>query len=92
MSLTAESVPRQTPGFRMEILNNEVILLRPSDGKIIQCNQTAGVVWQLCDGNRSVRDIVHLLREAYPEPGERVVTDVHDTLATLAAANAITIL
>ena len=92
MSLKPESVPQQTPGFRLEVLDQEVILLRPSDGKIVQCNETAGLVFRLCDANRSVQEIAHLLSEAYPESKAQVANDVHEALSTLVAADVIIII
>lgn len=91
MSLNTLSIPQRNPGFRLEILDREIILLRPTDGKIVQCNQTAGAVWQLCDGTRSVSEIATLFRDAYEEPGADVSADVFAAISLLVAADAISI-
>ena len=89
MSLNPQSIPQRNPEFRLEILDQEIILLRPADGKIVQCNQTAGAVWKLCDGTRSSSEIAALFRDAYQEPGTDISADVYDALASLVDADVI---
>jgi hypothetical protein len=89
MSLTPQSIPQRNHDFRLEILDQEIILLRPGEGKIVQCNQSAGAVWQLCNGTRSACEIAALFRDAYQEPGTDVSADVYDALASLVAADVI---
>jgi hypothetical protein len=92
MSLNPQSIPQRNPAFRLEILDQEIILLRPSDGKIVQCNQTAGAVWQLCDGTMPASEIAALFRDAFEEPGTDVSADVYDALAALVAADVVNFL
>jgi Coenzyme PQQ synthesis protein D (PqqD) len=51
----------------------------PQQTRAIYLNPTAAVVWDLCDGSRSVREIIRVIGESYPDAGS--VTD--DVLATL---------
>jgi len=43
-------------------------------------NQTASLIWQLCDGEHSVAEITQLLSDAYPEAVDSIPDDVAATL------------
>lgn len=79
---------RRVDGYRMETLDDEVLLYNPAQTRIIALNATAVLVWQLCDGTRSRAEIVALISEAYPEAGS-IAADVDDLLATLSGAGAV---
>ena len=74
--------PRQTAGYFLEELDGELLLYHLDETKILYCNQTASLIWTLCDGQRTVQKIVELLGEAYPESASTIVGDVEDTLAS----------
>jgi hypothetical protein len=71
--------PRQTPVFRLEQLDGELLLYHPGRTTIMYCNQTASLIWGLCDGRRSVQDIIGLLSAAYGQAAT-VADDVEATL------------
>ncbi len=72
--------PRQTPDFRLEQLDGELLLYHPGQTTIMYCNPTASLIWGLCDGQRSVGDIIGLLSAAYEQAGTAVAADVEATL------------
>jgi hypothetical protein len=72
--------PRQTPDFRLEQLDGELLLYHPGQTTIMYCNPTASLIWGLCDGQRSVHDIISLLSAAYEQAGAAVASDVEATL------------
>jgi hypothetical protein len=55
----------------------------------VHLNETAALVWELCNGTRTVGQIEDLLREAYPEAHERIVTDVGQALRRLDESGAL---
>jgi len=59
--------PKKCSGFIIEELDGELVLFNPMRNLIIHANQTAALIWQLCDGERTIPQIVDLLSEAYPE-------------------------
>lgn len=75
-----QSRPRHAPGFRLEQMDDETLLYHPSGNKIIQLNQPAALVWQLCDGQRTVEGITALLQSAYPESAAEISADVPEIL------------
>ena len=84
--------PRQVSGYQvadMESLDGEMVLFHPATQKILYSNSTGALIWQLCDGQRAVADIIRLLSEAYPDSASEIGADVRDTLLTFAQQGAI---
>ena len=44
------------------------------------CNPTASLIWGLCDGQRTVQEIIALLGAAYEQAAAAVAADVEATL------------
>lgn len=72
---------RQHDDFFVEILDGEAFLYHLSNTRIFYCNQTAVLVWQLCDGQRNGEEIVEILHEAFPkEEKDTIATDIEEAL------------
>jgi coenzyme PQQ biosynthesis protein PqqD len=72
--------PLRKTGYLLENMDDELLLYHPAETKVMYCNQTASLIWQLCDGERTVQEIVDLLADAYPESAEEIAHDVRATL------------
>lgn len=81
--------PCPMPGYQMEILDGEIILFHPDSRKIFHSNSSGALIWQLCDGQRTVADISHILSETYPDSAQQIQRDVRDTLRVFAEHGAI---
>ncbi|MCP5094028.1 MAG: pyrroloquinoline quinone biosynthesis peptide chaperone PqqD [Chloroflexi bacterium] len=81
--------PFQIAGFLLEKLDDELILLHPTGLTLIQSNESGSMIWQLCDGQRTVADIIQLLSAAYPESKDEIAADVVTTLNQFAKHGAI---
>ena len=81
--------PRQKSDYRLEMIDDELLLYHPGETKIMYCNQTASLVWGLCDGGRTVADITTLLVESYPEAADAIPGDVKTTLSQFLEHGAI---
>lgn len=84
-------IPAQQPDFRLEALDDELLLYHPSSTKIMYCNPTASLVWQLCAEQRTVQEIIDLLANAYPEAAETMAADVTAALQQFVDHGAITL-
>ncbi len=82
-------IPRRTPDYRLEQLDNELLLYHAGKTTALYLNETASMIWQLCDGQRSDREITDLLSEAFPEVGGTVAVDVETALRRLEEEGAI---
>jgi hypothetical protein len=87
--MTLSKIPKQKADYRLELLDDELLLYHPAETKIMYCNHTASLVWQLCDGQRTGEEIVTLLRNAYPDTVETIADDVAATLQQFADHGAV---
>ena len=72
--------PCQKADYRLEKIDDELLLYHPSHTTIMYCNPSASLIWQLCDGERTVEEIVSLLSTAYQQPREEISAEVTTTL------------
>ncbi|GAB4455671.1 MAG: hypothetical protein Kow0070_04370 [Anaerolineales bacterium] len=75
----------------METLNGEIVLLHPVRNIIIHGSQTSALIWQLCDGARTVGEIVKLLSAAYPDAADEIQADVPAAIQMLTQHGALTV-
>lgn len=81
--------PYPVPGYHIETLDGELLLFNPASDQILQTNQSGALVWQLCDGRRTIADITAILAAVYPDDASTIIADVPDLLAALASHGAI---
>lgn len=84
-----ERIPARTPGCQTDRLGEETLVFCPARSETIYLNDTAALVWSLCDGARTVQQIVDLLSAAYPDAAGRVAVDVDQTLRLLQQRGAV---
>jgi len=89
--MDSDSIPVPDKEFTLEELDNELLLYHPTKTTIVYMNQTASIIWRLCDGKRTVFEIIDLINSSYPEVGARTREDVEATLKTFSDHGAITI-
>lgn len=82
-------VPRPRPDYRLEQMDDELLLYHPGETKTVYLNQTASLVWQLCNGERSTDEIMRLLQDSFPESSEQIEADVRAALAEFERHGAI---
>ena len=82
-------IPRPIEGFQIETLDDEIVLLHPTRNVIIYSNQTAALIWKLCDGTRTVGEITEILSAVYPEARDEIKIDVSATIQTLTSRGAL---
>jgi hypothetical protein len=64
---------------------NELMLVDEGAGRVTVLNSTAGGVWLLCDGERSIDELSGFLRELFPDvPEDQARGQVEQTLEFLA--------
>lgn len=56
---------------------------------LVHLNESAAVIWQLCDGQRTVEQMIAVLRSAYPEQSDRLESEIRDTIREFAAQNIV---
>jgi tetratricopeptide (TPR) repeat protein len=76
-------IPKSAADIEMEVIEGEVLLYHPQQTRAIYLNPSAAVIWGLCDGTRSVREIIRLIGDSYPEAAATATDDVLRTLKEL---------
>jgi AraC-like DNA-binding protein len=59
-----------------EEMDGQVLLYRVGAHKAVHLNDTAALIWRLCDGSRSLKDVIGVLGEAYPDMQDSIAADV----------------
>ncbi len=81
--------PIRNESCHMEELDDEVLLYNPANNKTLYINKSASVIWQLCNGEQSVEEIINMVQGAYPSNEEDLRKDILDTLKNLAENGAV---
>jgi hypothetical protein len=87
--VAADLVPAHEDGLQLEEMAGESLLYSDVTNKTVYLNDTASAIWKLCDGTRSVEELVALLREAYEDSGHDFEADVRGTIDDLLAQGAL---
>jgi hypothetical protein len=58
-------VPRPAADLETDVIEGEVLLYEPQQTRAVYLSPTAALVFGLCDGRRSVREIIRVLSECY---------------------------
>ena len=89
--MDVNSIPIPDKEFTLEELDNELLLYHPTKTTTVYMNETASIIWRLCDGKRSIVEITDLINDSYPEVGDRATEDVEATLQIFRDHGAITV-
>lgn len=89
ISLTNDSTPQRVEGFNLEQFDDEILLFNVARDETLYLNATAAIIWRLCDGERTVSQIIELVTASYPDSVASVERDLHETLQTLSRHGAI---
>ena len=82
-------IPVPNDNFKIEKIDGETLLYSLSATKTVYLNETATIIWQLCDGARSTDEIVSYLESTYPEAGDAISSDVESALQNFVDEGAI---
>jgi coenzyme PQQ biosynthesis protein PqqD len=74
---------RLQPDYLLERIDNEITVYHPTLTTSFFLNETGALIWALCDGTRSVAEIIRSLGDLYPESREQIATDVTDLVTAL---------
>ena len=80
-----ESRPRRQERILTTESPNALILLKLDGGNYFALNQVGGRVWELCDGTRSVAEMVSIFCQEYGVAAEVLEADILELLEELAS-------
>jgi hypothetical protein len=74
---------RQREGVLAQEAHGQTVLLRVSDGGYYALDEVSARVWALCDGERSLAEVVEVICGEYEAPAAEVDADVQAFVADL---------
>ena len=87
--INLEAIPNQHHDFQIEQIEGETLLYQHQLKRMIYLNESAALVWHLCDGRRSVANIIDLLSNSYPDTEDAVRADVIEAIDRLVLEDAV---
>jgi hypothetical protein len=87
---SAESFPLRRP-VPWRTLDTEALVVDVKGGLLYPLNSVAARIWELCDGARSVDEIVGALAEEFDAPEATIRADAREFIDRLADAKLISI-
>ena len=79
----------RNPAFKVEKFDTEILLYAVSTTRGIYLNETAYVIWQLCEQENTLGGIITFLEESYPETEESIAADVLAVVGALVETEAL---
>ena len=73
----------QRKDLQEEQVGEELVLYHHASRKSVYLNESGAVVWKLCDGQRTVQQIIDLLAESYPDAKADMAADVWESINNL---------
>jgi len=80
------AIVKNTGNFVETEIDDEIVLMRLSDGDFFSLEGTALTIWQAIDGLRDAAALTAFLAETFDAPAEAIRADVDRFVADLAAA------
>lgn len=81
-----EGVGPPIPGATEVEIHERVSVYSPVTNSVVMLNETAGDVWRLVDGARSLEEIISLLAAAYGVESASIAADVASAIDSFVAA------
>lgn len=75
-----QRVYQQSNNCLVEDMDGELLIYNPETATTLHLNQPSMVVWNCCNGESSVGDVVEALQQAFPDQAEQIKADVVSVL------------
>lgn len=77
------TIYQHSPDCLLEDMDGDLLLYNPSNATTLHLNGPSAIVWELCDGKNSVKDMIDIVKEAYPEQQEQIEDDIVNVVKDL---------
>ena len=84
------AIPQRNDTITEKILDDEIILYNNKTHTIHSLNQTAALLWALCDGQMTTMQMIEMLQDKYKGSKKAIENDVLKTLEEMKKNNLIT--
>ena len=73
-------IPRAKPTLQLQEFDEELVLYDLEKMQVIYLSESATLIWQMCNGQRTIKQIIQLLQDAYPENARTIPADVESAM------------
>ena len=87
--MIGDRVPIPRTGFELAELDGESLLYSPDKMTMVYLNGSAAAIWRLCNGERTVEEIIALIAAAFPDLAESIGAEVPELIKRLVDENAL---
>lgn len=87
--MNTDKVYIQTPGCLLEQMDEDSLLFNPETATTLHLNPSSALVWQLCDGERSMAQLIAELAAQFPGQAVQIPDDVAAAVDELQRQGAI---
>lgn len=77
--------PRRRADVQSRTVDGEAVLFDPRTGHAVYLNESAALIWALCDGAASIAEITELLSREIGESAPDIAADIGTTMDGFAA-------
>jgi hypothetical protein len=89
--ISLDSIPRKQSQAIGRAIHDEAVITLPEKGKVQVLNAVGASIWELCDGQRSVRQVTEAICREYAVESAQAEKDVLGFLGLLEAKGVISI-
>ncbi len=75
--------PRRRSDVEANEAHGRIVLVRPDDGGFYLLDELGALIWELCDGGRSVEEVIAGVAVELDRPASGVAGDVREWIAEL---------
>jgi len=86
-TLAGEPRPKRRSYLNYRTIEGETVILNRKEGRLHQLNPTASFIWDCCDGNSNLAEIVDRLAGTYEVDSSTARKDVEEVLSNLRSSN-----
>ena len=76
----SQAVPSRKTEFELKKIPCCFLLQNKKGENVLKLNETSVLIWELCNGELSVGDMLELLQESFPEASEHLEKDLFRVL------------
>ncbi len=81
--------PRRREGVAAQVADGEAVLLDIESGEYFSLNSVGSRIWELCDGTRSIAEIVSVICDEFDVAEDVASADADDILDELEQENLV---
>jgi hypothetical protein len=74
--MNKSNIYKQLEECLLEDMDGELLLYNPINSTTLHLNDPSAIVWNLCNGEATVQQMVDAVQEAYPDQSEQIETDI----------------